>query len=490
MKKFLYLTVILILSSTAFSQKDEFKIKMKIDGMQDSACYLINYFGSQRYYKDTANFDKNGVVVFSGPKHHQGGIYGVFTGGKLLFEIVLNNEPVVDLVTDTNDYIGSMKVNKSEENKLFFEHLKFITKHQKDSEPLRRKIQNKSLSEKERKEISAQLTQIGVDINKYRLGIIDKYPESLVSVIFKTMKEPEAPAFEEIKNDSTKRYTKYIYIKDHYFDDVDFSDARINYTPLYHNKIEKFFKQVVIPAPDSIIKEADILIARSKANKEIFKYTVHYLLSHYERSKIMGMDAVFAHIGLNYYTHDLAFWADSTQIEKVQERARKITPLILGKKAINLSLLDTNNKWQQLYKVDSEYTVLVFWDPDCGHCKKELPKLSEYTDSLKAHLSIKVYAVSSHHNNEWKKFIKDNKLDFINVAVPQEVYKDEKIATEYVIKGYTDLRSLNYHQTYDVYSTPQIYLLDKTKKILGKKLDTELLREVIKKEETKRANTK
>ena len=303
------------------------------------------------------------------------------------------------------------------------------------------------------------------------------------------MKEPEAPAYDEIKNDSLKRYKKYIYIKEHYFDDVDFSDARINYTPLYHNKIEKFFKQVVVPAPDSIIKEADILIAKSKSNDEIFKYTVHYLLSHYERSKIMGMDAVFAHIGMNYYTHELAFWADSTQIEKVQERARKITPLVLGKKAINLSLLDTSNVWQQLYKVESEYTVLVFWDPDCGHCKKELPKLSQYTDSLKAHIGIKVYAVSSHHTKEWKNFIKDHKLEFINVSVPQEVYKDEKIATEYVIKGYTDLRSLNYHQTYDVYSTPQIYLLDKTKKILGKKLDTELLKEVIKKEERKRANT-
>ena len=103
MKKFLYLIVILILSSTAFSQKDEFKIKMKIDGMQDSACYLINYFGSQRYYKDTANFDKNGVVIFSGPKHHQGGIYGIFTGGKLLFEIVLNNETIIYLFNDTND---------------------------------------------------------------------------------------------------------------------------------------------------------------------------------------------------------------------------------------------------------------------------------------------------------------------------------------------------------------------------------------------------
>ena len=35
----------------------------------------------------------------------------------------------------------------------------------------------------------------------------------------------------------------------------------------------------------------------------------------------------------------------------------------------------------------------------------------------------------------------------------------------------TDLKSLNFRKTYDIFSTPQIYLLDKNKKIIGKKLD-------------------
>ena len=117
------------------------------------------------------------------------------------------------------------------------------------------------------------------------------------------------------------------------WDDVDFSDARINYTPLYHNKLEKYFKSVIYPMPDSIIKEVDYVVEKSKANDDIFKYTVHYLLGYYERSKIMGMDGIFSHIGLNYYTHDLAFWVDSAQVEKVQDRARKIAPINSRKKS-------------------------------------------------------------------------------------------------------------------------------------------------------------
>ena len=38
-------------------------------------------------------------------------------------------------------------------------------------------------------------------------------------------------------------------------------------------------------------------------------------------------------------------------------------------------------------------------------------------------------------------------------------------------KKVTDLKSLNFRKTYDIFSTPQVYLLDEEKKIIGKRLD-------------------
>ena len=46
--------------------------------------------------------------------------------------------------------------------------------------------------------------------------LFKKRPELFVSVIFKTMKEPEVPQFEDIKNDSLLRLLKYEYVKTHY----------------------------------------------------------------------------------------------------------------------------------------------------------------------------------------------------------------------------------------------------------------------------------
>jgi peroxiredoxin len=482
MKKILSLLIIIIFSLQGYSQKKGYKIKMKIDGMQDSTCYLINYFGKQRYYKDTANFNSTGTVVFEGKEALPGGIYGVFTSGKLLFEIVVN-EPFIELETNTKDFIKNMKVKKSEENKLFIEHLLFVNEKQESTKGMREKLADKNTPEKEKKEIQKKMAAIGQEINAYRMSIIKKHPKSFNAVIYRTMKEPDVPAFSEEKNDSIVRLLKYNYLKNHFFDDVDFSDERINNTPLYHNKIEKYFKSIVFPIPDSINKEIDFVINKAKANDEIFKYTVHYLINKYEKSKIMGMDAVFTHIALKYYTHDLAFWVDSAQVEKVQDRARKLTPLLIGKPAINLSLLDTSGKkWVNMYRdLKTDYTILIFWDPNCGHCKKELPKLAEYYKTIKSK-GVSVYSVSSKDDKEWKKFIIDNKLDFDNVAVPQEVYENQQKATEYIIKGLTDLKSLNYNTTYDIFTTPQIYLLDKNKKIIAKKLDTELLKEVLERE--------
>ena len=271
MKKLHALSIILLLiCSVGFAQKSAYKLKMKINGMQDSTCFLINYFGNQRYYKDTAQFNSSGNIVFEGEEALPPGIYGVYTGGKLLFELVIN-ENYIELETDTTDFIKNLKIKKSEENQLFFEHLFLVNEKQAESKILRDKLSLETTSDKEKKEIEDRLIAIGKEINDYRLSVIKEHPNSFSALIYRTMKEPEIPDFAEEKNDSIVKLLKYEYLKKHFFDDVDFSDSRINNTPLYHNKLEKYFKHIVLPIPDSINKEADYVIEKAKANPDIFK---------------------------------------------------------------------------------------------------------------------------------------------------------------------------------------------------------------------------
>jgi thiol-disulfide isomerase/thioredoxin len=161
---------------------------------------------------------------------------------------------------------------------------------------------------------------------------------------------------------------------------------------------------------------------------------------------------------------------------KIQERVNKIKPNILGTPAYNLTMLDTslkisNNtlvagtlKYISLYDIKAKYTVLVFWDPTCSHCKVEVPELYHIYDSLKSKgVSIEVYSVGIESDPElWKEFIRKNKLNWINVTDPAN--------------------QTHFRDYYDIYSTPVIYLLDEQKRIIAKRLDPGKVRDFIARE--------
>ena len=122
--------------------------------------------------------------------------------------------------------------------------------------------------------------------------------------------------------------------------------------------------------------------------------------------------------------------------------------------------------------MDAKYTVLVFWDPNCGHCKKEIPKLArDYEKWKEEGRDIEVFSVSTEFENEdWLKFVKKNNLTFPNVSDNPEVNEN---AWKYIQSGKTTLNSLNFRDYWDIYSTPQFYLLDKDKIIIAKRLTSD-----------------
>ena len=189
----------------------------------------------------------------------------------------------------------------------------------------------------------------------------------------------------------------------------------------------------------------------------------------------MGMDAVFVHMAENYYSKDQAFWVDSAQLAKIAERVRKTKPTLIGKRTPNVILQDTTeSKWYNLYDVTAEYTILYFWDPSCGHCKKETPKLKTLYEKVKDK-GVEVFAVCTEFETpDWKKYVRENDLNWINVSDNPEI---NKTAVKYL--QFTTLESLNFRYTYDIYSTPRVFLLDADKKILAKRIGVEQLEEIL-----------
>ena len=121
-------------------------------------------------------------------------------------------------------------------------------------------------------------------------------------------------------------------------------------------------------------------------------------------------------------------------------------------------MVDTSGNRVSLYDVKAKYTVVIFWDHGCGHCKKEVPKLSDIYKTKLKQKGVEVYAIETENKpDEWKKFIREHQLEWINVNEPDDYNRA-------VTKKF-----------YDIYSTPVIYLLDENKIIKAKRIDTEQL---------------
>lgn len=198
----------------------------------------------------------------------------------------------------------------------------------------------------------------------------------------------------------------------------------------------------------------------------MYKYIVNFITNKYMNSKIMGMDAVFVHMAENYYFDGKADWMSEKQLKDWKERVKKTKPLLIGKQAPMISLADTSGeRFISLGNLDAKYTIVYFWDPDCGHCQTATPKLKKAYDSLKTR-GVEVYAVGTPlKNKEWKKYIRKHDLNWINVSDNPHINNNPR---EYL--GRTDLKSMNFRDTYDIYSTPRIFLLDEDKTIIAKEL--------------------
>jgi len=491
MKKTILIFLSVILLSPVMSQdldifkskeKNGYKIEGYVDGLQDTSVILAYYFGGKQYATDTAN-SISGSFTFIGEKKLPGGMYLVVLPNQQYFDIVIS-EQHFSFTTDIKSPIEKMKFKNSVENSPFYEYLNFITKKQKEVTPLREL--EKTVPEEEKNQIKDKILKIDSEVKNFKNIFENKYSNIFFTKILKATTEPIIPEAPDTMNTQEKQIFQFNFYKKSFWNNIDFTDSRMLRTPIFFNKMDTYLNKLTIQDPDSIKKSADVLVKLSRQNKDIFEYVVSYITSTYERSKIMGMDAVFVHMVENYYMTGEVDWVDEKQLNKIEERAEKIAPNLIGRPAppfINQLgypfMKNENDEIKRLYDINSKYTLLIFYSPDCGHCKKVVPKVKIVIDSLSSkpslqnlkhkQIDISVYAVQTEFDKQaWIDLIKDFKLENWTNVCDIQTDPDGNPAA-----------SSNWRDEYDIYSTPVIYLLDENKKILAKRIDYKQITKVI-----------
>lgn len=459
-RNFLILSFLTIFAGYVSASESGYEIRVKVKGIRDSTCQLAYYFGDKQYIKDSAKADANGLFVFKGEEKLPGGIYMAVVPGKRYFEFIVDNIQKFSLETDTLNFIENMKVSNSSENSLFYDYLKWITAKGKEMEDLQKQAEIAKDDKKTLEKIREKQKGIDSEVKAYKNKFISDNPKLLLSKVFLASEEPEIPEAPVIngKKDSTFPFR---YYKSHFFDKVDMKDDRLLRSPVFGNKIKQYIEKLTLQVPDSISKAADYVIGLADPNGEIFKYLVYYITNSYEKSQIMGMDAIFVYMAKNYYLSGKAYWVDSTQLEKICDRVKALEPCLLGRKANPMTgLLNEKIQYTSLNDIKNKFTIVYFWDPSCGHCQKVTPKLKEFYDANRRKLNLEILAVYIEADTvEWFKYIKEKQLTWKNAA---------------------DLTgTANFRRYYDIYSTPVIYLLDNEKRIIAKRIEVDQLEDFL-----------
>lgn len=455
----------IILSSSFFLMSfaqttDNYEIEINIDEYHDSVIYLANYYGDKTYLADTAiDLSGKGHFVFSKDKELEGGLYIIVSKSKKsLFEFLVADSKKMKFETSMAELIVNMKIENSNENSIFYDYLRYSGDLYKKVKPLNEKIKVLDPKSDSVQILKDELTNLNLEMVDYKMELMEKHPETFLSAFFGLLKDPSIPDTLLTLPDGTKDSAyPYRYYKQHFWDDVKLSDDRLIRTPVFHKKLDTYFDKVILKDADTIINEIDRLLSQLDEKGELFKFSLWHLTIKFDESQIMGHDAILVYLSDHYYSKGKAAWLNEGVVKNIMDEADKRRNTIIGNQAPNLIMQDTNFKPQSLYELQNDFVVLYFWDPQCGHCKEETPKLVDFYKESAKDLNLEIFAVCADSNMaKMKEYIISKKMNFVNVNGP---------------RGYTS----DYHDLYNIFSTPVVLVLDKKKKIIAKRIQADQL---------------
>ena len=446
MKKSIAILFLTFLCQNSFAQSG-FRIEGQINGLKGGNCILANYSGTNLYPKDTAQADANGRVVFEGSKPLPGGIYEVVLPDlKTLIKLFIADDQQFSFVADTSDLIGSIKIKKCRDTQLFYDFQKFM-KTKEDQANALREAKPKDL-DKKTKEIQDQ-----------RKAFYDQFMKdnasSFAVKIFKASAEPELPPAPKLPNGKTDSTWLFNYYKAHFWDNFDFADERMLRTPFLQQKLDRYFKELTVQTEDSLNKEVDYVVGKAMAGKQknVIGYTISYPFDEYQNPKVVGTEGVFVHVAEKYYYTGIMPLSDTSSLRQIKERVNVLKPLLVGKTIPDLGVLGLKDNMEFIHNLKGSYNVVFFYSPSCGHCREAAPKLKAFYDKYRTQGVDMMTIATEGTQEDWKKFVKE-------------------MHWENLTNGYGPVatRQLSYNKDYDVLTTPTVYVLDKNKKILARRI--------------------
>lgn len=215
-------------------------------------------------------------------------------------------------------------------------------------------------------------------------------------------------------------------------------------------------------------EKMDAALPTEDALKKLSGYPVHYtyyleyLLKHFGSTSRFDLDRVYVHLTRKYLEKaDKNLLGEEAYYRHVN-LANGINRLMTGTYLPDLRFYDEKNYDRHVYDLDATYTLLVFWNPECRQCSKQLSELALLYPEYKSQ-GLKVITICSNIEEAAVKCWEARD----QMALPSAWYywADPKATSRFQL-------------IYNIYSYPSMYLLDQNHKIVfrvrGEMMENEL----------------
>ncbi len=423
----------------SFSQG--YKIKVKISGLKNEELQFAYYYEDKQYVVQSQNLT-NGEATLQDTAKLLGGIYLFVVPEKAYFDVLITDDQDFSLKTDTLDLVDNMKVTGSIDNEVFYEYQKQMSQLFKQNADLEKQLQQHYANTDSATMLSNKIDETKAKTKNAWREVAKKYPNAFFTKLLKAMNSAEDEG-----NASNGRF----------YDNIDFSEPRFIRTPILYKSVRMVIAETINQSSDSINYALDRLLSKAKANTEVYKYVLGNLATFYNSYPKIGMNEVFVHLAETYFLTDPAYLADTAGVAALKRRIEILKSSFVGHKAADIKLETLQGEMSSVYSLNAKYTLVFFWTTDCGHCKEATNSLKAFYEEVKGFGTVEIFAVFTRGDKEdWKKYVEENDLDWIQCWEPT--------------------RTNPYYESYNVYSTPILYLLDQNKIILSKCVGPETIK--------------